>query len=167
MRLAAGIRLLVPAVQIGGKKTRMHISKGGNNGPIDRKVDTANIALTEVLCVRIDRRKSAIRKATYVFAGFCQAALGALEQRLEGIRLPDGVVEFYLEIVGACRKPLGPYWRVNQPDPEALSGLGFELRVAARRRRKELVTLNVSATRYSVRRTVRLLCGSRIIPAGI
>ena len=166
-RLAAGIRLLVPAIEIGGKQTRMHISKGGNNGPIDRKVDAANIAPSEVLRVRSDLRKTAVRKATYVFAGLCQAPLGALEQRLEGIRLPDGVVELYLEIVGACRKPLEPTLACRPARPRS----SFRSRVRAPDCRPSAPQTthhpDVSATRYSVRRTVRLLCGSRIIPARI
>src|SRR5687768_8969086 len=103
MRVAAGIRLLVPAVQIGGKQTRTDISNGGTNGPIDRNVDASNFALPEVLGEGSDLRKTAIRIAPYVFAGLCQAPLGTLEEHLEGIRLPDGVVQLYVEVVGACR----------------------------------------------------------------
>src|SRR5262245_46123443 len=166
MRLAAGIRLLVPAVQIGGEQTRAQISNGGNDRPIDRKVDPPNVALPQVLGVGSDLRETAIRVAANVFAGVGQAPLGALEEHLEGIRLPDRVVELYLEVVGACRKSVGPHWRVDQADPEAVPGLGFELRIAASQRRKQII-LDVNPARYAVRRTVRLLGGSRTVPARI
>src|SRR5688572_17311716 len=166
MHLAAGKRLLVPAIEVGGEHTRTHVSDRGHGRPIDRKVEGADFRLPEVLIVSRCLNDVPVRKSGDCFT-HAAATIRALEQQVVGRRGRDVVGQVHLKVVDACGKALGPRRGVDQAGSEGVPRLRLELWVATIDHRESLTVLYVRATRHAVGRTVRPLRGRWIVSTRI